>query len=54
MPKILAILSKKLKEGANHMQEAIAETLGLMAYFVVTKVGTMATENINVSQSQEA
>ena len=53
IPKILAILSKKLKEGANYMQEAIAETLGLMAYFIVTKVGATAAESINASQSQE-
>jgi hypothetical protein len=35
LPKVLAILTKKLKEGTAHMQEAIAETLGLMVYFMV-------------------
>lgn len=44
LPKILANLSKKLKEAAIHMQEAIAETLGLMVYFIVNKVGSLGQE----------
>ena len=41
LAKILGSLSKKLKEAATHLHEAIAETLGLMVYFIVTKVGTL-------------
>jgi ubiquinone biosynthesis protein UbiJ len=39
--KILGNLSKKLKEAATYLHEAIAETLGLMVYFILTKVGTL-------------
>ena len=41
LPKILAIVGKKVKEATAYMQEALAETMGLMVYFIVNKVGTM-------------
>ena len=57
LPKIMAMLSKKLKEGTTHMQESTAETLGLMVYFIVNKVGSLAGEatldsNSNPESSQ--
>ena len=44
LAKILANLSKKLKETATYMHEAIAETLGLMVYFIINKVGNLGLE----------
>lgn len=47
LPKILGNLGKKLREAANHMQEAIAETLGLMVYFIINKVAAMAQHQLS-------
>jgi GTP cyclohydrolase II len=47
LPKILGSLSKKLKEATSFMLEAIAETVGLIVYFLVNKIGGMAVEEIN-------
>jgi hypothetical protein len=44
LPKILSNIAKKLKEGVNQMQEAVAETLGLMVYFIVIKIGNIGLE----------
>ncbi len=44
MPKILQLLAKKIKEGTTYMQEAIAETLGLMVYFIINKLGSLFSE----------
>lgn len=35
------------------MQEAIAETLGLMVYFIVSKVGTMANDDMGSDENSE-
>ena len=47
MPKVLSIVSKKVKEATAYMQEALAETMGLMVYFIVNKVGSMGLEAAN-------
>ena len=47
MPKILAIMAKKVKEGTAFMQEALAETMGLMVYFIVNKISQMGKKNEN-------
>ena len=47
MPKVLSIVSKKVKEATAYMQEALAETMGLMVYFIVNKVGSMGLEASN-------
>ena len=44
LPKILQLLAKKIKEGTTYMQEAIAETLGLMVFFIINKLGTLFSE----------
>ncbi len=38
LPKILAALSKKLKEGTAPIHEAISDTLGQMVFYIVNKV----------------
>jgi hypothetical protein len=47
LPKVLSIVSKKVKEATAYMQEALAETMGLMVYFIVNKVGSMGLEAAN-------
>ena len=47
LPKVLIIISKKVKEATAYMQEALAETMGLMVYFIVNKVGSMGLEAAN-------
>jgi hypothetical protein len=47
LPKVLSIVSKKVKEATAYMQEALAETMGLMVYFIVNKVGSMGLEASN-------
>jgi hypothetical protein len=47
LPKVLIIVSKKVKEATAYMQEALAETMGLMVYFIVNKVGSMGLEAAN-------
>ena len=47
MPKVLSIVSKKVKEATAYMQEALAETMGLMVYFIVNKVGSIGLEAAN-------
>ena len=47
MPKVLSIVSKKVKEATAYMQEALAETMGLMVYFIVNKVGSVGLEAAN-------
>ncbi len=37
-------MAKKIKEGTTYMQEAIAETLGLMVYFIINKLGSLFSD----------
>lgn len=54
LPKILLIVAKKVKEATSYMQEALAETMGLMVYFIVNKVGTMGLEAANGESLNES
>jgi hypothetical protein len=46
-------LAKKIKEGTTYMQEAIAETLGLMVFFIINKLGTLLSESNEESIDME-
>jgi hypothetical protein len=46
-------MAKKIKEGTSYMQEAIAETFGLMVYFIMNKLGSLFSEqNEDASESE--
>ncbi len=46
------MLQKKIKEGTGYMQESIAETMGLLVYFIVNKVGSMGNEGAENDTSE--
>ncbi len=54
LPKVMTLVGKKVKEATAYMQEALAETMGLMVYFIVNKIGTMGMEAANGESLNES